>query len=124
MDENTYDALDAWLEALIRIAEQFDYEKIEKLVEYAPKIEKLMGLLEKIDDETIASLEKLISILPLVASKLDAIVPCVEKALQSIETAEPTVGLKGLLKLLRDKEVQEGIGKVAAILRVFGKCEF
>ncbi|MCE4610229.1 MAG: DUF1641 domain-containing protein [Desulfurococcales archaeon] len=123
MSEDTYEALDAGLEAVLRLMAHVDLDKLERLVELLPKIEKLLVLLDKLDDDTIASLEKLIDLLPVVTSRLDNAVPCLEEAFKSVEGAEPVTGLKGLLNLLRDKEVQEGIGKAVAVLRVLGKCK-
>ncbi len=123
MSEDTYEALDAGIEAALRLMAQVDLDRLERLVEILPKIEKLLALLDKLDDNTIASLEKLIDLLPVLTSRLDNTAPCIEEAFRSVEGAEPVTGLKGLLNLLRDKEVQEGIGKAVAVLRVLGKCK-
>ncbi len=99
---------------------------LEKIPELEPLLDRLptfARLLEGIDDKTIASIEKLMNLLPLVAEKAEAATPCLEEALKRMEEAKPVAGLRGLLGALRDKEVQEGLGKVMEILRVLGRCK-
>ncbi len=123
-DIDVYEVLDSLLESGTKLLEQIDSDQLNALVEQAPKLMKLVSLLEKIDDETIESLEKLLGLLPLLGKLANNLGPCMEQAIESMNTAEPIAGLRGLLKTLRDKDVQEGLGKIMAVVKAVGKCKF
>ena len=117
LDPATLEALLDKLPTLLPLLDRLS--ELEPLLDKVPQLTKL---LESIDDKTITSIEKLMSLLPMAAEKAEAAAPCFEEALKRMEDAKPVSGLRGLLGALRDKEVQEGLGKIMEILKVIGKC--
>ncbi len=114
MGEEVYEAADALLRIAARQASSIDLEAFASLLE---KLPLLARLLERLDEETVDALARLLDVLGTVAKQYG---PCVEEAVRG----EPREirGLKGLLSVLRDEEAMRGLGLLVEIMRGLGRC--
>ena len=113
--QDLYEAADTLVYTIARLISTIDTDKLEKLLDLAPR---LLDLIERLDDKKLEALERLLDL----AAQLSAS-PCTEEALGALEKpAEPVKGLRGLLSMLKDEEVARGLGRMLEILRALGRC--
>ena len=113
--QDLYEAADALVYTLARLLSTVDTDKLERLLDLAPR---LLEFVERLDEEKLEALEKLLDLAARLAGS-----PCTEHALGALEAqVEPVKGLRGLLSALGDEEVARGLGRMIEILRALGRC--
>ena len=112
--EEVYEAADALLRIAARRASSMDLEALAGVLE---KLPLLARLLERLDEETVDALARLLDVLGSVAKQYG---PCVEEAVR--REPEQISGLKGILSVLRDEEAMRGLSILVEILRGLGRC--
>ena len=112
-----YEAADALIYVLARIAGEADLEALERLVNALPRLTRLLDILEKLDDEKLRALERLLDLAARVGAKE---AECIGEALD--REPEPVQGLRGILELLRDEEFARGLARAVEIVRALGRC--
>ncbi len=115
------------IDKLMPVLEKLDPQALDALIPLLPRLAdlsvKLDPLLGKLDETTLNTISRLLDALPGLMPLVEKLVPCISGATQRFEAAEPVRGIRGLLGVLKDKDVQEGLGRLVELLRALGRCE-
>lgn len=108
-----------------KILEKVNEEEIDMLVDLIDSIKLLRDYL---NDQVIQDLAKILSSMFKLINIMSStdLIEILERALQDPQLDKallnpPSIGLGGLIKALRDKEVQKGLGIIIELLKAIGR---